>query len=1106
MARSAKKQKYVDENQIDMALETKRDFNPYWRSSLFSDVYLKNDVPRKYKNFWDHDEISDETSGYRAFYEGFLNLCHELDHESFDNWKEADTVKNWILPIMTLLGWENNSEGRQNSCMDNESFTVLVNGKKQTYRPDLVYFDKPTHKTYTQKEKEFEKKLNEVRDPRTGAKIVVEAKYWNRLAQSSNDKKRITSDEDSASGLGAELQTLKYMDIFNHDFGILSDGKTWRLFHKELSQGMDRRSYDFDLGRLRELALDNLNAESEAKYSSYAKYFYYFFAKQSLVKEDTSSNVPFVYEVFDYSKKYAHSIEEDLKKRFIVTMGVACNALKNSCDDQGEEADLEMIRNVAESHLFQILFVKSCEVRHILPIKSGNYIKVSLHEVIESLDVMRFDPDKDWDDYLVEFMYGQTFGGKDFSYDGYEIFNRFINLYEVIHDGTSKKYDYGFEIEGFKESIFSKNEWKFAKKHKINNRDMIQILFMLNFIEANFSGRKYQQIPYSYFTPRQLGSIYESFLEYRLEQADCDMVFQKGKWSKANLKSDKVKSLKLVDSHIVKEDELFFSPDNKDRKMTGSYYTPDYIVKYIVQSTLGPLVENRTSKEILDLKVCDPAMGSGHFLAGALDFLVEEYRKKWSEENLDDLSEPLEVTSRRVLDACLYGVDINSRAVKLANMTLWLVSAFSGKKLERLSDQLKCGNSVIDDKNFTSNSFNWQKQFPNVFMEDGFDAIIGNPPYGANIDKFINYFKEKFQDSIGKYVEIYKIFLVTSIGLLRSGGKLGMITPNTFIAQPRYSDIRKFLLQFNIEQVINLGDNVFSEAVVPTAIVCLSNDTFGNKFNFIDAQVDNKFIGDIREGILEEINFEDILSTKDFSFKPKYVLKSNELFLEDVFVLKDGGIQHHRSGIGLKNKGGNNLRDRIYSNDSKKFKNVKKVWYGKLLKPYSLEEDTDEFFNLDFKKCLKSNESVSFSKEAFSIAEKILWRQTASHLVATIDTTGAWFRNTIQCGWIRDEYKSKLELKYILALFNSNYFKYLYGKIVSESSGKVFPQVKLTYLRQLPIKMIPKNEQKVFVKLVDKLLNGRADIIDDDVLNEINNLVCKLYNIEDESFLKNIAA
>ncbi len=704
MARSAKKQKYVDENQIDMALETKRDFNPYWRSSLFSDVYLKNDVPRKYKNFWDHDEISDETSGYRSFYEGFLNLCHELDHESFDSWKEADTVKNWILPIMTLLGWENNSEGRQNSCMDNESFTVLVNGRKQTYRPDLVYFDKPTHKTYTQKEKEFEKKLNEVRDPRTGAKIVVEAKYWNRLAQSSNDKKRITSDEDSASGLGAELQTLKYMDIFNHDFGILTDGKTWRLFHKELSQGMDRRSYDFDLGRLREIALDNLNVESEAKYSSYAKYFYYFFANQSLVKEETSSKVPFVYEVFEYSKKYAHSIEEDLKKRFIVTMGVACNALKNSCDDQGEDADLEMIRNVAESHLFQILFVKSCEVKHILPIKSGNYIKVSLHEVIESLDVMRFDPDKDWDDYLVECMYGQTFGGKDFSYDGYEIFNRFINLYEVIHDGTSKKYDYGFEIEGFKESIFSKNEWKFAKKHKINNRDMLKILFMLNFIEANISGRKYQQIPYSYFTPRQLGSIYESFLEFKLKEAQTDLIFNKNEWKEGNLNSRKVIEMNLPKDFIVKKGDLFFDTDNDDRKLTGSYYTPDHVVNYIIESSISPLLANiKTSKRLLELKICDPSMGSGHFLSGVLDYLTKLYREMLTSELLDDIDESFTQSARLILDSCIFGVDLNPRAVKLAKMSLWLSTAEPSRKLENLDDQLKIGNSLT--------TFQWKKEY-----------------------------------------------------------------------------------------------------------------------------------------------------------------------------------------------------------------------------------------------------------------------------------------------------------------------------------------------------------------------------------------------------------
>ena len=453
-------------HQQPLYFDAKRDMNPYWQSSLFSEVYLKNDVPREYKKIWEHDEIADETSGFFKFYDGFLDLVNKLEHSSFENWKEAETVKNWIVPIMVLLGWDTDSKTEDSYYVDNESFTVTDKEKKQTYRPDLIYFDKPKHKTYTQNQNASEKKLAEARDKKTGGKIVVEAKYWNRLAQKQTDSKKDKKVDDSAVGLGPELQTLKYMEILDLDFGILTDGKMWRLFHKELSQGVDRRSYNFDLERLQEVALDVTSHGNEEKYKHYAKYFYYFFAKQSFV-QGKNTTTPFVHEVFNYSKKYALTIEEDLKKRFIITMGLTCNALKESCIDLKEEMDLATIRNVAESHIFNVLFVKSCEVRHILPIRSVEYVKVSLHEVVESLDGMKFDPEKDEDEFFTDFRHGTTFGGKNFSYDGYQIFDRFINLYEIIHDGTAKSKDFGFEIEGFKESIFSKDEWKFAKKHKI---------------------------------------------------------------------------------------------------------------------------------------------------------------------------------------------------------------------------------------------------------------------------------------------------------------------------------------------------------------------------------------------------------------------------------------------------------------------------------------------------------------------------------------------------------------------------------------------------------------------------------------------------------------
>ena len=807
MMKATTKQVDKVKSQDEIFYDTKRDLNPFWSSSLFSDVYLKNDFPREYNHLWDNDEIG----GFYSFYQGFINLCHDLENEAFDNWNEADTIHNWIVPVMGLLGWENNSTRNQKSYIDNSSFTLEERGKKQVYRPDLIYFDLPEHKIYTQKQKDNESKLREVRDLKTGAKVIVEAKYWNRLS-TQTDKYKTKESSDSAVSLGPELQTLKYMELARHDFGILTDGKSWKIFHKEFSNTIERRCFEFDLGNLKELALDLKAITNEQKYRHYAKYFYFFFCKDSFLgSSEKTRTAPLLVQVFEYSKRYAHSIEENLKKRFMLTMGIVCNSFKESALKNKSAVDLDTIRNVSESHIFNILFVKFCEVRKILPIQSLNYLRLSLHEVVEALAEMKFDPQKNWDDFLRDFRFGDTFGGKHFSFENHDLYDRFINLYEIIHDGVASSKDFGFEISGFKESIFSPEEWRFAKIHKLSNRDMISILFNLNFIDSTFPDRKYQQIPYSFFTPRQLGSIYESFLEFRLEKASTDMVFMKGCWSEANLKSSKVQSLSLVDQFKVRKGDLFFCPNNEDRKMSGSYYTPDHVVRYMVQNSLGKLVKPMTSKELLDVRVCDPSMGSGHFLAGALEFLTSVYREKVSDETLNDVEESYSETARKILDKCILGLDLNPRAVKLSKLSLWLLTAYPGRKLERLDDQLVCGDALFDlgklGKEVT--------------------AYIGNPPYINSFilsknEEYKNRIKSSYESATGAF-DICALFF-EACNKASPGARICFILPNKLLSTENSKGMRDYIFKSDIyvEQIDDLSVlNIFEGASVYPVILTL---------------------------------------------------------------------------------------------------------------------------------------------------------------------------------------------------------------------------------------------------------------------------------------------
>ena len=182
------------------------------------------------------------------------------------------------------------------------------------------------------------------------------------------------------------------------------------------------------------------------------------------------------------------------------------------------------------------------------------------------------------------------------------------------------------------------------------------------------------------------------------------------------------------------------------------------------------------------------------------------------------------------------------------------------------------------------------------------------------------------------------------------------------------------------------------------------------------------------------------------------------------------------------------------------FPNCHPVWYGKLINRYYCSPHTDEFFNLDYKAILRSNEQVSFNKEAFARKDKIIWRQTAPYPIATIDTNNIWFRNTIQCAWVRDEYSNKISMLAFLAIINSSYIRFLYNKLVQET-GRVFPQVKLTHLKKLPIVLPNEQQGNLLAGLADKIVNAKRDNPAKDTSaleSEIDRLVYQLYGLTEE--------
>lgn len=310
-----------------------------------------------------------------------------------------------------------------------------------------------------------------------------------------------------------------------------------------------------------------------------------------------------------------------------------------------------------------------------------------------------------------------------------------------------------------------------------------------------------------------------------------------------------------------------FDKQKSKRKKDGVFYTPKYITKYIVENTIGKLCDEKKAelgfKEeeyfkgrkingknrpentikklvtildtyrdwLLQLTICDPACGSGAFLNQALNFLIAEH------QYIDELKTKVlggglqfPDIENTILENNIYGVDLNEESVEIAKLSLWLRTAQPRRKLNDLSSNIKCGNSLIDSKAVAGDkAFNWEAQFPKVFAKGGFDVIIGNPPYGAELDLSSTKFIEKKYKSFEYQVNTYVIFYEKGIELLKEKGKLGFITPATFTYQHYFKKIRSIINKYSILNFVKYYYEVFDDADIGDGLTLIMSKELNTK-------------------------------------------------------------------------------------------------------------------------------------------------------------------------------------------------------------------------------------------------------------------------------------
>ena len=323
------------------------------------------------------------------------------------------------------------------------------------------------------------------------------------------------------------------------------------------------------------------------------------------------------------------------------------------------------------------------------------------------------------------------------------------------------------------------------------------------------------------------------------------------------------------------------------RKAGGVYYTPQYIVDYIVKNTVGKLLENKTPREVSELRILDPACGSGSFLLGAyrylMDWHLDCHQKDYEKTGKIPVSpkaggkrarksDPQAIfkgkggewylsttEKKRILLNNLYGVDIDANAVEVTKLSLLLkvlenensetlnrqIGLWHERALPNLSDNIKCGNSLIgpdfydnqqtalfdEEEALRINVFDWQTEFKEIFANGGFDAVIGNPPYVRQemIGEFKDYLQQKYNVFHG-VADLYVYFIEKAINVLRHNGHFSYIVANKWMRTNYGKPLRQWLRNQNIEEIIDFGDLPVFKGVTtyPCILKIVKNDSICN--------------------------------------------------------------------------------------------------------------------------------------------------------------------------------------------------------------------------------------------------------------------------------------
>lgn len=669
--------------------------------------------------------------------------------------------------------------------------------------------------------------------------------------------------------------------------------------------------------------------------------------------------------------------------------------------------------------------------------------------------------------------------------------DRGIEKYKTLYNLADEENIYQKLMDVFKIADAKYNSGLFcltADPSKHLNRDTVteDLIIDDGVFKEIFRNLYYPESPYEFsvISPEILGIVYEQFLGSRI---------------------------RLTDGHRAK-----IEPKPEVRKAGGVFYTPQHIVKDIIENSLGKLVKNKSLKQVDKIKIIDIACGSGSFILGAYKFLLDHYLNEYLKmkrppsnviyQGKDGQWRLTISEKKRILKNSIYGVDIDFLAVEVSKLTLLLQvledqnkdvveqqqTLFHERVLPDLSDNIKNGNTVVETDYISLDTtmeeldrikpFNYHDEFPEVFEQGGYDVIVTNPPYVRQellSDKEKDYFESHYK-VYERSADYYVYFYERAFDILKDDGYFGLICSNKFTKAKYGMKLRKLILEHQLDYYIDYeGTSIFRDvAIVPAVMVMQKKVPTKNSKILVN-----------KDFYLPQSSFTDDIwsfeSPDEFDLKEKLLSMGNPLGELDVEI--NSGIKTgYNTAFVIKE----DVKNKLLQQDSVNEEIIEPLLRGRDIKKWQMSDNHFIIFtpmgvnikkypsvkeHLDeYRKKLKSrsdqgNHYWEFRQCAYYdniFSEKLVWAEISPEPAFCVDLDNHVVLNS---AYLLNSYDDNYPLYYLVGLLNSNITKWIFKRI---SPHILAERLRFTkqYVSKIPIVDCDAEDKNMIIQLSKNIM------------------------------------